>query len=186
MTISTTQDLNGRIWNKIIGNGEMYGFDTSKGLYDAVTRLCSNEVHFITTGSVDLWPQRLGYMSNKVLQKSAQYVNGINNGSLDIVGECKVYAFGKSTRKPRNAMLFEDCGAAKPLETVFSDLAGPMKHSSIWKSLYIVTLLDPYSGYPLVRFFGAKKWNRWCSSLNGTWIRIPDEWKFAMSDEHQP
>lgn len=53
-------------------------------------------------------------------------------------------------------MVLRDKLDGPPLECVFTDLVGPMRHQSLVNSRYFVTLLDDFSGYSLVCFITCK------------------------------
>lgn len=134
------------LFYKSLGRMMMCGFATREELYKAVTRVCSNLALVTRTKLSGLYYQRLGRASYVVLQKSAEHVHGVKRTKLEEVGECEACGMGKSTRVSKTTVLYEECEAAKLLEQVFSDLVDPMKHFSIGKSRYFVTLRNSYSG----------------------------------------
>lgn len=66
-------------------------------------------------------------------------------------GDCEQCVFDKLVRAPRKEVEYKDKIAAKPLERVFTNVVGSMKHRSIGRSKYFVTLLDAGSEYSIVR-----------------------------------
>lgn len=135
----------------------MYGLKTSKRLYEVVTRLCTNQVHLTMAGYVGLGHQKLEYLSSAFLQKSMQYIEGVENGYLIAVKEREVYALGISASEPRKAVYHGDFGAVKSVERDFLDLLSPMKHFHVGKTRYLVTVLDFSSSYSLMLFVVWKK-----------------------------
>lgn len=144
------------IHHKPSGEVKLCDLETRKGLYEAVTHMCSNQAHVTRAESVDVWYRRLEHAGYKVLRASVQCVHGVQGNDLEDMGECEACELRKSTRAPGKAILYEERGAAKPLERVFLDPAGPMKHRFIGRARCFVTSLDSYSGYSLVRFVAHK------------------------------
>lgn len=142
--------------HKPSGEVKMCGIETGEGLYEAVAQVFLDQAHVAKTTSMNVWHRRLGHASNELLQASVQHMHGVEGTNFVEAGECEACELGKSRRAPRKAMAYEERGAAKPLERVFSDLVGSMKHSSIGRSRYFVTLLDSYSGYSIARFLARK------------------------------
>ena len=105
----------------------------------------------------DLWHQRLGHVSDQTLTKALKRgtVTGIAGlDPDDAVSFCEGCALGKLTAKP-----FEPVGevrATRRLQTVHSDVCGPITPQSTGGSKYFVTFTDEYSRATSVYFMIRK------------------------------
>jgi hypothetical protein len=126
--------------------GRLFYFDTPGGAVHAHSR---------ASLPIDLWHQRMGHMSPKALIQHKDSVKGITlSDHLDQAHTpCAACELGKQTRLsfPRSSK-----HAARRLEIIHSDLAGPMQVTSIQGVLYIATFIDDYSRHGVVYFLKSK------------------------------
>ena len=67
---------------------------------------------------------------------------------------CENYAFGKISKKPVQKM--SDNKPTQKIESVYSDVTGPVSPSSIGCSRYEIRFTDEFSGYVVVKFIKYK------------------------------
>lgn len=142
------------LFHKPSGEVKMVGIETNSGLYRAVVKVRQEEANVATNKTGVNWHERLGHCSRKTLQATLPHVNGIGEINEEEGKMCESCVLGKITRMPRKRR--EGTGVTKPVERVYTDVIGPMRHQSIGKAKYFVTLLDEYSGYSMVRFMVRK------------------------------
>lgn len=64
------------------GVAEMCRLETREGLYEAFTHVRAEQEHAMKSMQVDVWPQRLGRTSERVLQALSKYVLKVVGGFL--------------------------------------------------------------------------------------------------------
>ena len=95
----------------------------------------------------DLWHQRLGHASSKLIHKLYQkeLVRGlpkVNGNSRELCLDCAKGKQVRSSFKSKNQV-----SSSKPLELIHMDLCGPMKVPSLGGNRYIYVLVDDFSRY---------------------------------------
>jgi len=105
----------------------------------------------------DLWHQRLGHINDQTLTQALKRgtVTGIAGlDPNDVISFCEGCTLGKMVAKP-----FEPVGevrATRRLQTVHSDVCGPITPQSTGGSKYFVTFTDEYSRATSVYFMTQK------------------------------
>lgn len=110
------------------------------------------KAHVSATCTRSIWNKRLGHCSRDMLRASLPHVPVTSKHKVVKANDCQSCAFGTSVREPRKTVAHKDKIAAIPLERVFSDFVGPMKHQLTGSSKYFEMLLDAGSGYYIERF----------------------------------
>ena len=67
---------------------------------------------------------------------------------------CETCALGKISKKPVPKV--SDNKATQKLERVYSDVIGPVSPSSIGGNRYVISFIDEFSGYAVVKFMKYK------------------------------
>lgn len=107
--------------------------------------------------AADLWHQRLGHINEQALTQALKHgtITGIAGlDPDDIISFCEGCTMGKMAAKP-----FEPVGelrATRRLQTVHSDVCGPITPQSNGGSKYFVTFTDEYSRATSVYFMTRK------------------------------
>lgn len=101
------------------------------------------------------WHRRLGHINHASLRKMRDgAVTGINFSDDDSdIKNCEVCCTGKMSRPPFKS---SDTKTTSILETIHSDIAGPMETQSIGHARYILTFTDDFSKKVFVYFLKAK------------------------------
>lgn len=101
-----------------------------------------------------LWHRRLFHVSKETIHASRELANGLPDVSLKNDEKCAPCHIAKLTKTPRHKL--HTTSSNSLLDRVFSDLVGPISSCSINEGKYIVTLLDEYSAYSMVRCLQRK------------------------------
>ena len=101
----------------------------------------------------ELWHQRLGHVSNKVIARTIDLVRGLPSMKSIQRRQCDTCLKTKSTRNQRPSSTNR---VTKPLEIVHTDLVGPMKYPSTTGARYFIPLYDDATGLSIVRFLKTK------------------------------
>ena len=98
-----------------------------------------------STGSSDLWHQRLGHVHEQRLNKCIERrpVQGINVKQATELSFCEGCLAGKMHRKPVPSV--GEIRSTRKLQMVHSDVCGPMHTESIGGAKYFVTFTDDYT-----------------------------------------
>lgn len=156
-TIRTNPEKKAEPFHKPSCEIKMVELEASDGVFEAVLRVQNCEqAHVSTTRTRSIWHDHLGDCSGDVLRPFLPYVRGISKQEVVKVGDCEPCVFGKSVRALRMAAAHKNTMAASPLDSVFFDVVCTIKHRSIGRSKYFVTLLDESIGYFIVRFINCK------------------------------
>lgn len=132
------------LFHKQSGEIKMVGVETNSGLYRVVVKVRQEKENAETNNADFKWYERLGQCSQKTLQVTVPHVYGIGKINEEEGKMCKSCVLGKITRMPRKRR--ESRGVTNPAERVYTDVLGPMRHQSIRKHKYILTMHDEYSG----------------------------------------
>jgi gag-polypeptide of LTR copia-type/Integrase core domain/GAG-pre-integrase domain len=106
--------------------------------------------------SLQIWHQRMGHMSHAALEKyGPKALKGLDIKGSDakIPSTCAGCEMGKSTRKPFPGSTKK---SDQILQTIHSDLAGPMQTKSLQGSLYFATFIDDHSHHAVVYCLRSK------------------------------
>lgn len=145
------------LYHKPLGKITMCGFETHEWLFKAVTRVCSNYALIFRTKPLGLYHRRLEHRMFVEPRESVEHVHGIKPSELKNIDKCETCELKKLSRVPRAAALYESREAAKPLEQVFLDCAGLMKHCELGRSRNLVSFLESYSSFSLLHFIRKKR-----------------------------
>lgn len=88
-------------------------------------------------------------------QESAPHICAASVQGFRDVNDCTSCAAGKATRAAKKSVNIEEEAARVLIECVGIDVVGPVKHRSLRKSKYFVTVLDYYSGYALLLYYAS-------------------------------
>ena len=106
----------------------------------------------MATRTLKLWHSRLGHVHHAAI-KRVSALAGVR-GSVDTGEVCETCVKGKMHKRPLPS--HSKSRATRPLELVHSDVMGPFTPTSLGGSRYIVTFIDDYSKYVLVRPMKSK------------------------------
>jgi transposase InsO family protein len=115
----------------------------------------SNLVAESISDNAKLWHARFGHLNYDALSKLVddEMVEGLSCSSQEFkaakAAVCEPCMIGKSTRQPfpKNAVQ-----STEPLQLLHMDLCGPMHIPSIGNARYILTIVDDYSRFSIVKF----------------------------------
>ncbi|CAH2099085.1 unnamed protein product [Euphydryas editha] len=100
-----------------------------------------------------LWHQRMGHLNFNDLKKIEENTNGVQLSKKEDNLTCVTCLEGKQTRLPFKS---SHSRAIHLLETVHSDICGPMETTSIGGAKYFITFIDDFSKKVFVYFLKKK------------------------------
>ena len=109
-------------------------------------------VHEITSWS-ELWHRRLAHINYKALPYVRKVVTGLPYLKMDHEGTCKGCARGKHIKNPFPK---SETKAKGTLESIHSDVCGPMPSTSLSGYEYYATFIDDYSRKTWIYLFKIK------------------------------
>ena len=145
------------VFDKLVGKifdseGELIATASrSNGIYKIDRELPSSQPIYLSKANGLLMHRRLGHLNRIRMRQIQTMADGVGDVNLDLT--CEVCALGKHARAPFRASKHR---YEKPLQLVFTDLAGPMEVTSIGGSRYFFTVIDAFSRYTFVYFIEKK------------------------------
>ncbi|KAJ0169236.1 hypothetical protein K1T71_015266 [Dendrolimus kikuchii] len=117
--------------------------------------LCTGQAYISEHKNSDfyLWHQRMGHLNFSDLKKLESHVQGVKISLCNNDMICVSCLEGKQTRQPFNN---EGSRAHSLLETIHSDLCGPMETKSLGGARYFLTFIDDYSRKVFVYILNSK------------------------------
>ncbi|CAH2109182.1 unnamed protein product [Euphydryas editha] len=105
--------------------------------------------------SSEMWHRRLGHVNSSYLNKMQDAVEGFNMEQKAVMSKnsCVTCCEGKQSRLP-----FPSSGnrSTQLLETIHTDVCGPMEHISLGGSRYFIIFVDDYSRMTHIYFMKSK------------------------------
>ncbi len=106
-----------------------------------------NETKQGVKGDINLWHKRLGHLNKIDVKRTI----GCEGDAKDV---CETCAMGKQASQPVPKKV--QSKAENPLELVYSDVLGPFEVASLSGSKYVVTFIDEYTKYAVVKYMSNK------------------------------
>ncbi|KAM2657198.1 hypothetical protein EV1_012593 [Malus domestica] len=97
----------------------------------------------ISKASQDIWHQRLGHPSSRIMNKIAS-TSCISFTGSSLQSMCSSCAMGKCSKLPFSSV---SCSSSKPLELLHTDIWGPSPVSSVHGFRYYIIFVDDFSKY---------------------------------------
>ena len=132
--------------------GRMYEINFECNPCDAGDSQEDGAKSLVATGTLNLWHNRLGHVHHAAI-KRIPALAGVR-GSADAGEVCETCVKGKMHKRPLPS--HSKSRASRPLELVHSDVMGPFTPTSLGGSCYVVTFIDDYSRYVVVRPMKSK------------------------------
>lgn len=143
--------------------------ETVESLHEAV--LSVQIARAVRHDNLDVRHDCLCHISKNTIVQSQNMVEGLNNVYPGNCDACECCLMATYMRQPRTSA--KESSIKRPLNRVFSDVAGSITTPSFCGAKFFVTLMDEYRAYSMVRFVGHKIWQvKLLSTLLEIWAII--------------